>query len=78
VEISNGAVSIGGRWDTFQSRLRQRGKEAAAGCKTYIVYAVFERDSADILGKAVQRLFSGEVAWESHGFGRGLFPSTAH
>jgi hypothetical protein len=53
VEISNGAVGIGGRWDTFQSRLRQRGKEAAAGCKTYIVYAVFERDSADILGKAV-------------------------
>jgi len=53
VEISNGAVSIGGRWDTFQSRLRQRGKEAAAGCKTYIVYAVSERDSADILGKAV-------------------------
>ena len=53
MEISNGAVSIGGRWDTFQSRLRQRGKEAAAGCKTYIVYAVSERDSADILGKAV-------------------------
>jgi hypothetical protein len=21
---------------------------------------------------------SGEVAWESHGFGRGLFPTTAH
>jgi len=27
VEISNTAVGIGGRWDTFQSRLRERRKE---------------------------------------------------
>jgi sporulation protein YlmC with PRC-barrel domain len=53
VEISNSAVGIGGRWDTFQSRLRQRRKEAAAGCKTCTVGAVSERDSADTLRKAV-------------------------
>jgi hypothetical protein len=27
VEISNGANGIGGRWDTFQDRLRERRKE---------------------------------------------------
>src|SRR6267143_6662655 len=53
VEISNSAVGIGGRWDTFQSRLRQRRKEAAAGCKTCTEGAVSERDSADTLRKAV-------------------------
>jgi hypothetical protein len=53
VEISNSAVGIAGRWDTFQSRLRQRRKEAAAGCKTCTVGAVSERDSADTLRKAV-------------------------
>jgi PRC-barrel domain len=53
VEISNSAVGIGGRWDTFQSRLRQRRKEAAAACKTCTVGAVSERDSADTLRKAV-------------------------
>lgn len=34
VVISNSAVGIGGRWDTFQSHLRQRRKEAVVGCKT--------------------------------------------
>src|ERR1700704_397734 len=52
-EISNSAVGIGGRWDTFQSRLRQGRKEAATGCKTCTVGAVSERDSADTLRKAV-------------------------
>ena len=34
VVISNSAVGIGGRWDTFQARLRERRKEAAMGCRT--------------------------------------------
>ena len=34
VAIDVSAVGIGGRWDTFQSRLRERRKEAVAGCKT--------------------------------------------
>jgi sporulation protein YlmC with PRC-barrel domain len=34
VEISNTAAGIGGRWDTFQSRLRERRKEAVAACDT--------------------------------------------
>lgn len=34
VEISNSAVGIGGRWDTFQSRLRERRKQAVAACQT--------------------------------------------
>ncbi len=32
VVISNSAVGIGGRWDTFQARLRERRKEAVATC----------------------------------------------
>ena len=53
VEISNSAIGIGGGWNTFQSRLRQRRQEAAAGCTTCTVGAVSERDSADTLRKAV-------------------------
>src|SRR3954469_1133016 len=34
VEISNTAAGIGGRWDTFQSRLRERRREAVAHCET--------------------------------------------
>lgn len=34
VEISSNAEGIGGRWDTFQSRLRERRKEAVASCRT--------------------------------------------
>ena len=34
VVISSNAEGIGGRWDTFQSRLRERRKEAVASCKT--------------------------------------------
>jgi len=34
VVISNSAVGIGGRWDTFQSRLRERRKEAVLQCET--------------------------------------------
>lgn len=32
VVINNSAVGIGGRWDTFQSRLLERRKEAVAHC----------------------------------------------
>jgi len=53
VVISTSASGIGGRWDTFQSRLRQRRKEAVAGCKTCTVGPVSQRDSADTLRKAV-------------------------
>jgi len=34
VVIENTAVGIGGRWDTFQARLRERRKEAVVGCRT--------------------------------------------
>jgi hypothetical protein len=34
VVIESNAVGIGGRWDTFQARLRERRKEAVAGCRT--------------------------------------------
>ena len=32
VVIDNTATGIGGRWDTFQERLRERRKQAAVGC----------------------------------------------
>jgi hypothetical protein len=34
VVISSSAVGIGGRWDTFQARLRERRKEAVTECST--------------------------------------------
>lgn len=34
VVIDSSAVGIGGRWDTFQSRLRERRKQAVYGCST--------------------------------------------
>jgi PRC-barrel domain protein len=55
VVISNSAVGIGGRWDTFQSRLRERRKEAVAGCKTCSGESSTKRgsESAGTLRKAV-------------------------
>jgi sporulation protein YlmC with PRC-barrel domain len=55
VAISNSAEGIGGRWDTFQSRLRERRKEAVAGCKTCSVGSASARgtESAGTLRKAV-------------------------
>lgn len=55
VVISNSAVGIGGRWDTFQSRLRERRKEAVAGCKTCSVGSTTARgtESTGTLRKAV-------------------------
>src|ERR1700733_5242632 len=55
VVISNSAVGIGGRWDTFQSRLRERRKEAISGCNTCSGESAVKRgsESADTLRKAV-------------------------
>ena len=55
VTIDNTAVGIGGRWDTFQARLRERRKEAVTGCSTCTVgpESVRGSDSADTFKKAV-------------------------
>ncbi len=55
VVISNSAVGIGGRWDTFQSRLRERRKEAVSGCSTCTGESAVKRgsESAETLRKAV-------------------------
>jgi hypothetical protein len=55
VVIDNTAVGIGGRWDTFQSRLRERRKQAVAYCKTCAGESALKRgsESAENLRKAV-------------------------
>jgi PRC-barrel domain protein len=55
VVISNSAVGIGGRWDTFQARLRERRKEAVGACPSCSVGAASHRgsDSATTEKKAV-------------------------
>jgi len=55
VVIENSASGIGGRWDTFQSRLRERRKQAVEGCDTCTGESATARgsDSADTLRKAV-------------------------
>lgn len=55
VVIGSSAVGIGGRWDTFQARLRERRKEAVAGCSTCTVGPESSKgsESADTLKKAV-------------------------
>jgi sporulation protein YlmC with PRC-barrel domain len=55
VVISNSAVGIGGRWDTFQSRLRERRKEVVAQCDTCVGESAVKRgsESAENLRKAV-------------------------
>lgn len=55
VVIDNSAVGIGGRWDTFQSRLRERRKKAVAQCGTCAgdTSARDEGDDAGSLRKAV-------------------------
>ena len=55
VVISSSAVGIGGRWDTFQARLRERRKEAVAGCSTCTVGPESSKgsESADTFKKAV-------------------------
>jgi sporulation protein YlmC with PRC-barrel domain len=55
VVISSNAVGIGDRWDTFQSRLRERRKEAVASCKTCSGEGANQRgaESVENLRKAV-------------------------
>jgi len=55
VVISVSAVGIGGRWDTFQSRLRERRKEAVAQCSTCSGESATKRGSETVenLRKAV-------------------------
>jgi hypothetical protein len=55
VVIGVSAVGISGRWDTFQSRLRERRKQAVAGCKTCTGESAAKRgsESTDTLRKAV-------------------------
>jgi hypothetical protein len=54
VAIDNTSVGIGGRWDTFQSRLRERRKEAVARCRTCSGESAGKPDSesTDTLRKA--------------------------
>lgn len=54
VVIDNSAVGIGGRWDTFQSRLRERRKQAVASCETCTGDSSrIDSDDAGTLRKAV-------------------------
>jgi sporulation protein YlmC with PRC-barrel domain len=55
VVIDNSANGIGGRWDTFQSRLRERRKEAVSSCQTCSDISATKRgsESATTLRKAV-------------------------
>jgi sporulation protein YlmC with PRC-barrel domain len=55
VVISSNAVGIGDRWDTFQSRLRERRKEAVASCRTCAGESAMKRGSESVenLRKAV-------------------------
>ena len=53
VTISNSAAGIGGRWDTFQSRLRQRRREVINSCTTCSVGPMSDRDEAGTERKAV-------------------------
>ncbi len=55
VVISNSAVGIGGRWDTFQSRLRERRKEVISHCGTCSGESATKRGSESVgnLRKAV-------------------------
>jgi sporulation protein YlmC with PRC-barrel domain len=55
VVIDSSAIGIGGRWDTFQSRLRERRKEVVSQCQTCSDISATKRgsESATNLRKAV-------------------------
>lgn len=55
VVIASSANGIGGRWDTFQSRLRERRQEMVSHCKTCSDLSATKRgsESATTLRKAV-------------------------
>jgi hypothetical protein len=48
VTIANSASGIGGHWDTFQSRLRERRKEAVLSCQTCSVGPASERGAESV------------------------------
>lgn len=48
VVISNSAVGIGGRWDTFQARLRERRKEVVGTCASCTVGPASERGAENV------------------------------
>lgn len=48
VVISRNAEGIGGRWDTFQSRLRERRKQAVASCRTCAGETAGQRGSESV------------------------------
>jgi len=52
VTISSSAAGIGARWDTFQSHLRQRRKQAVLSCKTCMAGPSRSFESADQERKA--------------------------
>ena len=55
VVINSNAEGIGDRWDTFQSHLRERRKEAVASCRTCSGEGASQRESESVenLRKAV-------------------------
>lgn len=53
VVVDSSAVGIGDRWDTFQSRLRERRKEAVAACHTCTGSTAKRAEGAGELRKAV-------------------------
>ena len=55
VVIDSSAVGLGDRWDTFQSRLRERRKQAVTSCETCTGESATSRgtESTDTLRKAV-------------------------
>lgn len=50
VVIDNTAVGIGARWDTFQSHLRERRKEAVTSCRTCTGESAVKRGSESVEG----------------------------
>jgi sporulation protein YlmC with PRC-barrel domain len=52
VTISSSAAGIGARWDTFQSHLRQRRKEAVLSCRTCMAGSAHSFESAEQERKA--------------------------
>lgn len=53
VVIGQNAWGIGGRWDTFQSHLRERRKQAVAQCKTCAGESAGRHEGTGDLRKAV-------------------------
>jgi sporulation protein YlmC with PRC-barrel domain len=48
VTIQSSAVGIGGRWSTFEQRLRQRRRDITSGCRTCTLGPVSDRGSESV------------------------------